>query len=161
MISFMGAGAEEVSGSGSCCWLEREVKGAGIGNLEGWSILDKGISTCGSTVKDSACFDEWWFVCFEENPRKGKATGQNRTSRERPKSALYLRLKNVKGGLFGFCETPAGGKIWKKWIEQCHSVEKCKWGDPLGFVKLQLFWKYEKNWRGDHLRTEKKCPKKI
>ena len=33
------------------------------------------------------------------------------TSRERPKSALYLRLKIVKGELFEFCETPAGGKI--------------------------------------------------
>ena len=29
------------------------------------------------------------------------------TSRERPKSALYLRLKIVKGGPFGLCETPA------------------------------------------------------
>ena len=37
-----------------------------------------------------------------------------KTSRERPKSALYLRLKIVKGGLVGFCETPAGGKILKK-----------------------------------------------
>ena len=33
------------------------------------------------------------------------------TSRERPKSALYLRLKIVKGGPFGLCETPAGCKI--------------------------------------------------
>ena len=36
------------------------------------------------------------------------------TSRERPRSALYLRLKIVKGGPFGFCETPAGCKILKK-----------------------------------------------
>ena len=33
------------------------------------------------------------------------------TSRERPKLALYLRLKIVKGGPFGLCETPAGCKI--------------------------------------------------
>ena len=36
------------------------------------------------------------------------------TSWERPKSALYLRLKIVKGGPFGLCETPAGCKVWKK-----------------------------------------------
>ena len=32
------------------------------------------------------------------------------TSRERPKSAPYLRLKIEKGGPFGLCETPAGCK---------------------------------------------------
>ena len=42
------------------------------------------------------------------------------TSRERPKSALYLRLKIVKGGPFGLCETPVGCKY-----------EKIK-GGPLG-----------------------------
>ena len=35
------------------------------------------------------------------------------TSRERPKSALYLRLKIVKRGPFGLCETPVGCKIGK------------------------------------------------
>ena len=34
------------------------------------------------------------------------------TSRERPKLALYLRLKIVKGGPFGCCETPVHCKIW-------------------------------------------------
>ena len=43
------------------------------------------------------------------------------TSRERPKSAPYLRLKIEKGGPFGLCETPAGCKKRKK-IE----------GEPLG-----------------------------
>ena len=38
---------------------------------------------------------------------------QIQTSRERPKSAIYLRLKIVKGGPFGLCETPAGCKIKK------------------------------------------------
>ena len=33
------------------------------------------------------------------------------TSREQPKSAPYLRLKIVKRGPFGLCETPAGCKI--------------------------------------------------
>ena len=32
------------------------------------------------------------------------------TSRERPKSASYLRLKIEKGGPFGLCETPAACK---------------------------------------------------
>ena len=36
------------------------------------------------------------------------------TSRERPKSAPYLRLKIENGGPFGLCETPAGCKKWKK-----------------------------------------------
>ena len=36
------------------------------------------------------------------------------TSRERPKSAPYLRLKIEKGGPFGLCETPAGCKKRKK-----------------------------------------------
>ena len=35
---------------------------------------------------------------------------QTGTSRERPKSAPYLRLKIEKGGPFGLCETPAGCK---------------------------------------------------
>ena len=33
-----------------------------------------------------------------------------KTSRERPKSAPYLRLKIEKGGPFGLCETPVGCK---------------------------------------------------
>ena len=46
---------------------------------------------------------------------------QKSTSRERPKSAPYLRLKIEKGGPSGLCETPAGCKNEKK-IE----------GEPLG-----------------------------
>ena len=52
------------------------------------------------------------------------------TSRERPKSALYLRLKIVKKG------------------------------DPLGFVKLQLVAKYEKKLQGGPLGILKKFPEK-
>ena len=36
---------------------------------------------------------------------------EDKTSRERPQSALYLRLKILKGGSFGLCETPVGCKI--------------------------------------------------
>ena len=58
-----------------------------------------------------------------------------KTSRERPKSALYLKLKIVKGRPFGLCETPAGCKIWKKLK-----------GSPLGtwknFPKKILKWDF-------------------
>ena len=47
-----------------------------------------------------------------------------KTSRERPKSALYLRLKIVKGGPFGLCETPASNENMKK-----------KWGRALWGLK--------------------------
>ena len=40
-----------------------------------------------------------------------KALTKKRKNRERPKSALYLTLKIVKGGAFGLCETPVGCKI--------------------------------------------------
>ena len=42
--------------------------------------------------------------------RIGVCLEEKQTSRERPKSALYLSLKIVKGGPFGLCETPAGCK---------------------------------------------------
>ena len=54
---------------------------------------------------------------FEQNPSKGLFWFHsfiNWTSRERPKSALYLRLKILKEGPFGLCETPVDCKTWKK-----------------------------------------------
>ena len=53
------------------------------------------------------------------------------TSRERPKSALYLRLKIVKGGPFGLFETPVGCTIWKK-------IEGGPFGDFKNFSKKNL-----------------------
>ena len=44
-----------------------------------------------------------WFELHSWSP-------QVATSRERPKSAPYPRLKIEKGGPFGLCETPAGCK---------------------------------------------------
>ena len=43
--------------------------------------------------------------------KMGCAAAKVKTSRERPKWALYARLKIVKGGPFGLCETPVGCKI--------------------------------------------------
>ena len=40
-------------------------------------------------------------------------------------------------------------------------AQNCKYGDPLGFVKLQLVAKYEKNWRGTLGRFLKKFRKKL
>ena len=49
---------------------------------------------------------------FEKDPSKGtNVLLETSTSRERPISALYLRLKIVKGAPFGLCETPVGCKI--------------------------------------------------
>ena len=63
------------------------------------------------------------------------------TSRERPKSAPYLRLKIVRGGPFDFEKFPK--KIFKNVIfEQFHSAEKCKRGDPLGFFDIHCVAKY-------------------
>ena len=103
-----------------------------------------------------------------------------KTSRERPKLALYLRLKIVKGGPFGLCETPFGCKTFKKlkgdpWeilknfrkkfkkeiFEQCHSAEKCKRGDPLGFFDLHCVAKYRNKRRGNTLVESKKLQKKV
>ena len=61
------------------------------------------------------------------------------TSRERPKSALYLRLKIVKEGPFGLCEILVGSgnsekKLkWDFWtVSQCRKMLK---GGPFG-----IFW---------------------
>ena len=73
---------------------------------------------------------------------------QKKTSRERPKSAPYLRLKIVKGGL-KIVKGPFDFKKFPKIIflnvifEQCHSAEKCKRGDhPLGFFGIHCDVKY-------------------
>ena len=91
-----------------------------------------------------------------------------RTSRERPKSALYLRLKIVKGRTLraGFVKLQLVVKSEKNWrgalwglekisqkyflndiFEQCHSAEKCKRGDPLRF-DIHCVAKCRNKWRG-------------
>ena len=78
------------------------------------------------------------------------------TSRERPKLAPYLRLKTVKNGTLralsnsGWLQNMkkiVGGTLWElennlqksvknEIFEQCHSAEKCKMGDSLGFFDI-------------------------
>ena len=88
-----------------------------------------------------------------------------KTSRERPKSAPNPRLKIEKGGPFGLCETPAGckkrkkiegGTLWgheknseKKFLneifEQCHSAEKFKRGTLCDFLTSIVLQNSETN----------------
>ena len=78
-------------------------------------------------------------VLFSETTKKIK------TSRERPKSALYLRLKKrnvfkiVKGGPFGDIEKFSKKKSKKEIFEQCHSAKNVKgrtlWCNPKIFEK--------------------------
>ena len=42
-----------------------------------------------------------------------------------------------------------------------HSAEKCRRGDPLGFINIHSFAKYEKNSKGDPFETLKSFSKKV
>ena len=79
------------------------------------------------------------------------------TRRERLKSAPYLRLKKRKT-LFG-----KKRKFLKKFFFQkkSHSAEKCKRGDPSGFINKHSVAKYQKTQRGDPLGTLKNFRKKV
>ena len=97
-----------------------------------------------------------------------------KTSRERPKSALYLRLKIVKEGPFGLFETPVGCTIWRKLKGRPYgdfkkfqkffkmrfsisvTVPKNVKGRPLGFFDIHCVAKRRKKWRGDPLVQSKK-----
>ena len=48
----------------------------------------------------------------------------------------------------------------KEIFEQCHSAEKCKWEDPLGFFDIPCVAKYRNKRRGDPLVQSKKFQKK-
>ena len=82
---------------------------------------------------------------------------QSKTRRERLKSALYLRLKKRKRLFF-----------WKKNLKflifffqkMSHSAEKCKRGNPLGFINIYFVAKYQKTRKGDSFETLKNLRKK-
>ena len=92
-----------------------------------------------------------------------RAWREVQTSRERPESAPYLRLKNSKR-----TTVPALGKNWKKipffskffWSPVSPTLSKNVKGGPLGFFEHPFFCKIEKKWRGDLLETLKKFAKK-
>ena len=82
------------------------------------------------------------------------------TSRDRPKSAPYLRLKNSKRtsecqsiGEFGW------NLLWKKCWKKSHNAEKNEREDILGFFNIHSVAE-PKNWRGDPL-VEKNFEKKV
>ena len=113
------------------------------------------------------------------------AISKSSTSRERLKSAPYLRLKNSKRTskcqLFS-STVPAWGKIGKKirtFLKICfefflvygksHSAEKCKRGHS-GSLWTSIFCKIDKKWRVDPLeifakkkshKAKKICTKKF
>ena len=75
------------------------------------------------------------------------------TRRERLKSAPYLRLKKRKTLFFG-----KKIEIFEKknfFQKKSHSAEKCKRGDPSGFINKHSVAKYQKTQRGDPLGTLK------
>ena len=78
------------------------------------------------------------------------STVHMKTRRERLKSAPYLRLKKRKRLFFE--------KNLKFLIffsqKMSHSAEKCKRGDPLGFINIYSVAKYQKKtWKGDSFET--------
>ena len=74
------------------------------------------------------------------------------TSRERPKSALYLRLKIVKGGgePFGNLKKFPKKDLWT--VSQCRKMER----KPLGFFDIHCVGKCRNKWRGGPLVQSKK-----
>ena len=83
---------------------------------------------------------------------------QEITSRKRPKSAPYLRLKIVKGGPFDFKKFPKN--FFKNVIfEQCHSAEKCKRGTLWYFLTSIVLQNNETNEGGPFGAIQKKFRK--
>ena len=79
------------------------------------------------------------------------------TRRERLKSAPYIRLKKRKTL---FLEKKL--KFLKNFFfQKSHSAEKCKRGDPSGFINKHSVAKYQKTQRGDPLGTLKNFRKKV
>ena len=116
----------------------------------------------------------WWKNSPKKIPLISSLLLQAKTSRERPKSVLYLRLKIVKGGtpraLWNSSWLQNMKKNWgepfgdlkkfpKKIIEMrflnSHSAEKCKRGDPLGFFDIHCVAKRQKNEGGPFSAIQK------
>ena len=83
-----------------------------------------------------------------------------KTSRERPKSAPYPRLKNSKRT----SKFPSFGELglllWKFFFEKSHNAEKTEREDPLGFFNIHSVAKLQKieggPFRGENFFFEKK-----
>ena len=94
--------------------------------------------------------------CFGQTEQMNKKVDltQVKTRRERLKSALYLRLKKRKKNF---------KKIFFEYFffqKMSHSAEKCKRGDPLGFINIYSVPKYQKTRKGDSFDTLKTFWKK-
>ena len=71
-------------------------------------------------------------------------------------------MKKIEGGPFGDFKKFLN-KIFEKKIifEQCHSAEKCKRGDPLGFFDIPLCCKVSKEMKGGPFGAIQKISKKV
>ena len=79
-----------------------------------------------------------------------KAMMKNLTSRDRPKSAPYLRLKNTKRT--SKCQSigELGTLLWKFFFEKkSHNAEKNWKGGPFGIFQNPFCPKISKTWRRD------------
>ena len=73
------------------------------------------------------------------------------TSRDRPKSAPYLRLKYSKKT--SKCQSigELGTLLWKKIWKKSHNAEKTENEDPLGLLNIHFVAKLAQNWKVDPL----------
>ena len=83
---------------------------------------------------------------------------QRLTRRERLKWALYLRFKKRKRLFF---EKKLEIFEFFSFQKMSHSAEKCKRGDPLGFINIYSVAKYQKSRKGDSFETLKNFRKKV
>ena len=123
---------------------------------------------------------EQFCVCLQTAGKQNIMHSYNTTSRDRPKSAPYPRLKNSRKTskcqvLFystrksKFFEKKIFEKNYsKKWTKNLTMPKKTERGDPLGFFNIHSVAKHQKKCRGDPLGKNfifrKKClaaPKKM
>ena len=78
--------------------------------------------------------------------------------------ATILTSRGIKNNKTRTSKVGAISKVQKTqnifFQKKSHSAEKCKRGDPLGFINIHSVAKYEKTRRGDPFETFKICSKK-
>ena len=68
--------------------------------------LKKAVTSMPSASRSYKCGNYWIMKIVKSGPFRVRLSAENETRRERPKSAPYLRLKNIQGTTIG--------NIWKK-----------------------------------------------
>ena len=103
------------------------------------------------------CWSETCSFSISSSPSSGTSTRQVErnychftkrwTSRERPKSAPYLRLKNSKRTSKRQSIGELGTLLWKKFFKKSHNAEKLK-GGTLWDFSTSILTENIKNWKG-------------